>query len=90
MKNNYLIECTDFLTIQIEINKIIKENKFEDASQNYYDIQEVPLENALEDLDTYGLFTTQKVIILKNIETLKYDDFYNELHKKIIEKNYLI
>ena len=27
MKNNYLIECTDFLTIQIELNKIIKTNK---------------------------------------------------------------
>ena len=63
MKHNYLIECTDFLTIQIEINKIIKNNKFEDASINYYDIQEVPLENALEDLDTYGFLTSKKVIV---------------------------
>lgn len=75
MKNNYLIECTDFLTIQIEINKIIKENKFEDASQNYYDIQEVPLENALEDLDTYGFLTSKKVVIITNFDCL---DLSNE------------
>lgn len=75
MKNNYLIECTDFLTIQIEINKIIKENKFEDASQNYYDIQEVPLENALEDLDTYGFLTSKKVVVITNFDCL---DLSNE------------
>ena len=75
MKNNYLIECTDFLTIQIEINKIIKENKFEAASQNYYDIQEVPLENALEDLDTYGFLTSKKVVVITNFDCL---DLSNE------------
>ena len=75
MKHNYLIECTDFLTIQIEINKIIKNNKFEDASINYYDIQEVPLENALEDLDTYGFLTSKKVIVITNFESI---DLSNE------------
>ena len=75
MKHNYLIECTDFLTIQIEINKIIKNNQFEDASQNYYDIQEVPLENALEDLDTYGFLTSKKVVVITNFDTL---DLLNE------------
>lgn len=75
MKHNYLIECTDFLTIQIEINKIIKNNQFEDASQNYYDIQEVPLENALEDLDTCGFLTSKKVVVITNFDTL---DLLNE------------
>ena len=75
MKHNYLIECTDFLTIQIEINKIIKNNKFEDASINYYDIQEIPLENALEDLDTYGFLTSKKVIVITNFESI---DLSNE------------
>lgn len=75
MKLNYLIECTDFLTIQIEINKIIKNNNFEEASQNYYDIQEVPLENALEDLDTYGFLTNKKIVIITNFDAL---DLSNE------------
>ena len=57
------------------INKIIKENKFEDASQNYYDIQEVPLENALEDLDTYGFLTSKKVVVITNFDCL---DLSNE------------
>lgn len=70
MKHNYLIECTDFLTIQIEINKIIKNNGFEDATINYYDIQEVPLENALEDLDTYGFLTSKKVVVITNFDSI--------------------
>lgn len=66
MKHNYLLECGDFLAIQAEINKIIKKLGFEDASINYYDMQEVLLENALEDLDTYGFLTRKKVVIITN------------------------
>lgn len=70
MKHNYLIECTDFLTIQIEIDKIINKHQFNDASTNYYDMQEVPLENALEDLDTYGFLTNKKIVIITNFEDI--------------------
>lgn len=66
MKHNYLLECGDFLTIRAEIGKIIKACGFEDASVNYYDMQEVLLERALEDLDTYGLFTSKKVVVITN------------------------
>jgi DNA polymerase-3 subunit delta len=38
-------------------------------------MEEVPLENALEDLDTYGFLSDKKVIVIENIEVLKYDDF---------------
>lgn len=76
--NNYLIESTDSLSLENEASKLIKDNKFTKASIYKYDLEETELENALEDLDTYGLFTTQKVIILKNIETLKYDDYKSE------------
>lgn len=76
--NNYLIESTDSLSLENEASKLIKDNKFTKASIYKYDLEETELENALEDLDTYGLFTTQKVIVLKNIETLKYDDYKSE------------
>lgn len=76
--NNYLIESTDSLSLENEASKLIKDNKFTKASIYKYDLEETELENALEDLDTYGLFTTQKVIILKNIESLKYDDYKSE------------
>ena len=76
--NNYLIESTDSLSLENEASKLIKDNKFTKASVYKYDLEETELENALEDLDTYGLFTQEKVIILKNIESLKYDDYKNE------------
>ena len=76
--NNYLIESTDSLSLENEASKLIKDNKFTKASVYKYDLEETELENALEDLDTYGLFTQEKVIILKNIECLKYDDYKSE------------
>lgn len=66
MKHNYLLECSDFLIIQSEIGKIIKNCGFLDASINYYDMQEVALERALEDLDTYGFLTGKKVVVITN------------------------
>ena len=52
--NNYLLETTDFTALKTEIDKIIKSEKFTDALTSTYDAKELQLENALEDLDTYG------------------------------------
>ncbi len=76
--NNYLLESVDSLALEHEQEKIIKDNKFTKASIFKYDLEESELSNALEDLDTYGLFTQEKVIILKNIELLKYDDYKSD------------
>ena len=76
--NNYLLECDDSLALEQEQTKIIKDNKFNKASVFKYDLEETELVKALEDLDTYGLFTQQKVIIIKNIDSLKYDDYKND------------
>ena len=76
--NNYLLESDDILAIEQTEEKLIKDNKFTKASIFKYDLEESSLDNALEDLDTYGLFTQEKVIVLKNIELLKYDDYKNE------------
>lgn len=73
--NSYLLESEDSLSLQTERDNIIHENNFEDAVINTYDMEEVPLENALEDLDTYGFLSDKKVIVIENIEVLKYDDF---------------
>ena len=73
--NSYLLESEDSLSLQTERDNIIQENHFEDAVINTYDMEEVPLENALEDLDTYGFLSDKKVIVIENIEVLKYDDF---------------
>ena len=77
--DSYLIESSDFLSFQKEKEKIIKDKKFSDAEISTYDLEEVELDNALEDLDTYGFLSSRKVIILLNIENLKYDDNKKDL-----------
>lgn len=71
--NSYLLESLDSLSLQKEREKIIQKEKFLDASISRYDLEEVDLTRALEDLDTYGLLSSKKVIIIQNIESLKYD-----------------
>lgn len=78
--NNYLIESLDSLSLEKEKQIIIKDNHLENIIPNTYDLEEVSLQEALEDLDTYGLFSNQKIIIIKNIETLKLEE-----NKKDIE-----
>lgn len=85
--NSYLIESLDSLSLEKEENNLIEKHHMEDAFLSQYDLEETFLQNALEDLDTYGLFNERKVIILKNIESIKYDDFEKEIEhlKKYIE-----
>ena len=77
--NNYLLESIDTTLLDKKIEKIIKDNDFSSASISSYDLDEVLLENALEDLDTYSFLTSKKLIIIKNIDSIKYDDFKNDL-----------
>ena len=94
--NNYLLESIDTTILDKKTDSIIKDLKFTDASISTYDLDEVLLENALEDLDTYSFLTPKKVIIIKNIESLKYDDYkedFDHLFKYLsnpIEDNLLI
>ena len=73
--DSYLLESLDSLSLQKKRESLIKDNNFEDIPVQIYDVSEVPLASALEDLDTYGLFSNKKVIIIQNIESLKYEDF---------------
>lgn len=77
--NNYLLENTDPIVIKNETKNLIKKNNFEGSQVSIYDIEEVPLEKALEDLDTYGFLSSKKVVIIKNIDILKYEDNKKDL-----------
>ena len=77
--NSYLIESEDTLSLNNEISKIIKNNDFTNAVINTYDIEETLLENALEDLDTYNFLSEKKVIIIKNIESIKEDQYEKDI-----------
>ena len=94
--NNYLFESIDTTLLDKKIDSIINELNFNDASISSYDLEESLLEKVLENLDTYSFLTTRKVIIIRNIESVKYDDFkddFDHLFKYLsdpIEDNLLI
>ena len=77
--NNYLLESNDYLALQSEIAEIVKKTNFQDSAISIYDLEETLLEKALEDLDTYSFLTSKKIIIIKNIETIKQEDFEKDL-----------
>lgn len=64
---NYLLESSDHLLLEKKIDSIIEKEKFQDEYRATYDLEEVALDNALEDLDTYSFLSSKKVIIIKNI-----------------------
>lgn len=73
--NNYLIEGSDYISVNNKISEIIKENGFSDASISKYDLSEGLLDDALEDLNTYGLFSDKKIVIINNFD--KMDPLFN-------------
>ena len=82
MENNYLLESFDSLSLKKEINSIILKNNFQNTDINYYDLEEQSISLVLEDLDTYGLFSSKKIIVVYNIDLLDPNsnkDEYNHL-----------
>ena len=73
MKNNYLLESEDDYLISLKIQEIMKKNNFLDCPYHTYDMDEENLGVVLEDLDTYGLFSEKKVIVISHIENLSSD-----------------
>lgn len=64
MKNSiYLIVSNDKVVVDLKIKEIIGTTK---ASIIRYDLEEVPIEHLIEDLDTYNLFEDKKIIIGSN------------------------
>ena len=77
--SSYLIESLDSLSLITERKKIITNNNFTEASINIYDLDLTTIDCALEDLDTYSFLSEKKVIIIKGLENIKYDDYKKEL-----------
>lgn len=74
--NNYLIEGSDYISVNNKISEIIEKNGFSDASISKYDLSEGLLDDALEDLNTYGLFSDKKIVIINNFD--KMDPLFNK------------
>lgn len=77
--NNYLIESLDSLSLIKERESLIKKNNFQNAEKSIFDVEETTLANALEALDTYSFLSDKKLIIIKGIEHLKYDENKKDL-----------
>lgn len=77
--NNYLIEGNDYISVNNKISEIIKKNGFSDASISKYDLSEGLLDDALEDLNTYGLFSDKKIVIINNFD--KMDPLLNNIEE---------
>ena len=87
MQNNYLLESESTVLIKDCIDKIIKKNGFDDATISSYDLEEVLIDNALEDIDTYSFLSSKKVIIIKNLFLEKDDKKIQHLLKYIDNPN---
>lgn len=74
MKNNFLLESEDYLLIDLKIKEKIGELGFLNVEVNRYDLEEDSLGRVLEDLDTYGLFSSKKIIVVNNVELLNNDE----------------
>ena len=59
--NNYLIISSDNITIDENINSIIKAHGISEVIK--YDLEDTSLANIIEELDTYSLLSNQKVVI---------------------------
>ena len=73
MDNNYLLESTDSLCIKEKIQELAKKQKLQNNEISYYDLEEQELSEVLEDLDTYGLFSNKKIIVVYNVDNINID-----------------
>ena len=80
MKNNYLLESEDSLSLEKKINNIIKQTGFDEAYKSIYDLEEVDIDLALEDIDTYGFLSSKKIIIIRNISSISVEDNKEKLN----------
>lgn len=87
MKSNYLLETEDSVLLENKIEEIIKKVNFVDAYKSIYDIEEVNLDNALEDLDTYSFLSDKKIIIIRNFLNDNNDKRLDHLLKYIDNPN---
>jgi len=78
MNNIYLIVSPDKYIIDKKVKSIISKNK--DYEVINHDLEEVPISDVLEDLNTYDLFGTKKMVIANNASFLSAEKVKNVEH----------
>ncbi len=70
MNNLYFIETDNLDILFLKVNEIIKNNQLNIDNLITYDMEEVNILDAIQDLDTYSLFNEQKIVLCKNCSFL--------------------
>lgn len=85
---NYLILTNDSITINEEIKKIIKSANLTEENLIKYDLSETLLDNVIEELNTYGLFINNKVVVAYSCDFLTASNKRNQLsqNEKLLEE----
>ena len=76
---NYLIISDDLITIEENINNIISENSMSIDNIIKYDLSETYIEDVLEELNTYGFFSENKIVVVYASALLSPDKKKSEL-----------
>lgn len=62
----YILDTNDYIFINSCINKILKEKEASSDTLTKYDLLVTPIENVIEDLDTYNFLVSSKIIVCDN------------------------
>lgn len=88
MNNCYYVENIDDLVIDKKIDELINKLKLNNINKTIYDLENVPLYSALEDLDTYNFLQDKKIIIIRGLDkiTLKKQEYNIEEDLEHLDK----
>ncbi len=85
---NYLILSNDIITINEKIKEILSKLNLTEENLIKFNMNEVYLETVMEELNTYGLFVTNKVVVMYSCDFLSGDKKKNMLsqNEKLLEE----
>ena len=66
MNNLYFIETDNYDLLNMKVKEILKKNNLTPDNLITYDMEEVGIQDAIIELDTYNLFDNVKVVLCKN------------------------
>ena len=73
MNNLYFIESDNHIILDKYVKEILKDNKIIEEELIRYDLEEVNISNVIMELNTYGLFTSRKIVFANNATFLTTD-----------------
>ncbi len=75
--HNYLIECKYYNLVKDKVLELKDKHNISSTPTTYYDLSDCGISNVLDDCNTFGLFSSTKVIVVDNLDdkSVLEDDF---------------